>query len=102
MTAWRDHGAGGDEGDPRPGGRPAGFGGDWRGSRPSFDDPMSWSLPVARIARISVRVHLFFVAFVLAPLASNASELIASYSYALKKTRKVRFHSLVFVVGAPP
>ena len=73
MTAWRDHGAGGDEGDPRPGGRPAGFGGDWRGSRPSFDDPMSWSLPVARIARISVRVHLFFVAFVLAMLARAAS-----------------------------
>ena len=27
--------------------------------------------------------------FVLAPLASNASELIASYNYAMKKTRKV-------------
>lgn len=57
--------------DERP--RPAGFGGDWRGARASFDDPMSWSLPVARIAGITVRVHLFFLAFVLASLARSAS-----------------------------
>ena len=29
----------------------------------------------------------FYVAFVLAPLASNASEFIASYTYAAKKTQ---------------
>ncbi|MEY5033387.1 MAG: hypothetical protein RL354_2418, partial [Planctomycetota bacterium] len=51
----------------------SGFSGDWRGSRPVFDDPMSWSLPVARIARISVRVHLFFLVFVLVLLTHAAS-----------------------------
>jgi hypothetical protein len=30
----------------------------------------------------------FYVSFVLAPLASNASELLAAYNYALKKTSK--------------
>ena len=72
MSAWRDsdsHDAGYDGSPPRP----SGFGGDWRGSRPSFDDPMSWSLPVFRVARISVRVHLFFIAFVLAMVARAAS-----------------------------
>lgn len=54
-------------------GRPAGFSGDWRGSKPSFDDPMSWALPVFRVAGISVRVHLFFLAFILAMIARAAS-----------------------------
>lgn len=57
--------------DERP--RPSGFVGDWRGARPTFDDPMSWSLPVARIAGITVRLHLFFLAFILASLARSAS-----------------------------
>jgi Zn-dependent protease len=59
--------------DAAPRGRPAGFSGDWRGSKPSFDDPMSWALPVLRVAGISVRVHLFFLAFVLAMIARAAS-----------------------------
>jgi Ca2+/Na+ antiporter len=33
-----------------------------------------------------IGVNPFYVSFVLAPIASNASELIASYKYALKKT----------------
>ena len=37
-----------------------------------------------------IRVPPFFVSFVLAPLASNASEIIASYSYAQKRSYKVR------------
>ena len=43
------------------------------------------------LSELGHRIHVppFFVAFVLAPLASNASELIASYNYALKKTKKV-------------
>lgn len=35
-------------------------------------------------------VSAFYISFVLAPLASNASELIASYNYAKKKTSKVQ------------
>ena len=30
----------------------------------------------------------FYIAFALAPLASNASELLASFAYAGKKTKK--------------
>lgn len=64
MSNWDDQ-------DERP--RPAGFGGDWRGARPSFDDPMTWSLGIARVAGIAVRVHVFFLVFVLAMLARAAS-----------------------------
>lgn len=42
----------------------------------------------------------FYVAFVLAPLASNASELIAAYAYALKKTEKTMTISLSSLLGA--
>ena len=42
----------------------------------------------------------FYVSFVLAPLASNASELIASYKYALKKTKKTISISLEALEGA--
>ncbi len=64
MSSW-------DDADERE--RPSGFGGDWRGARPTFDDPMSWSLPVFRVARITVRVHVFFLVFVLVVLAHAAS-----------------------------
>lgn len=52
-----------------------------------FSDPM-----VNVLSELGARIHVppFFVAFVLAPVASNASELIASYNYASKKTTKVR------------
>ena len=43
----------------------------------------------------------FYVAFILAPLASNASECIASYSYATKKTKKTITVSLAALEGAP-
>lgn len=42
----------------------------------------------------------FYVSFVLAPLASNASELIASYSYALKKTKKTATIAISALEGA--
>lgn len=64
MSAWDD---------AAPQGRPAGFSGDWRGTKPTFDDPMSWAFPVFRVSRITVRVHLFFLAFILAMLARAAS-----------------------------
>ena len=50
-----------------------------------FSDPM-----VDALAELGQRtgVPAFYVSFVLAPLASNASELLASYKYSLKKTKK--------------
>jgi Ca2+/Na+ antiporter len=42
----------------------------------------------------------FYVSFVLAPLASNASELIASYSYALKKTKQTATIAISALEGA--
>lgn len=45
-------------------------------------------------------IPAFYVSFVIAPLASNASELIASYSYALKKTSKSISISLQALQGA--
>lgn len=47
-----------------------------------FSDPM-----VDILNELGVRTGIpsFFVAFILAPLASNSSELIASISYASKK-----------------
>jgi Zn-dependent protease len=54
--------------------RPSGFGGNWQGARPTFDDPMSWAFPVFHVAGITVRVHLFFLVFVLATLSKAASE----------------------------
>jgi hypothetical protein len=51
---------------------------------------------------IAVRSGLspFYVSFILAPLASNASEVIASQYYASKKTRKTITVSLVALEGA--
>eukprot|EP00127_Corallochytrium_limacisporum_P006187 Clim_evm4s221 gene=Clim_evmTU4s221 len=50
-----------------------------------FSDPM-----VDVLSEIGERIGIpgFYISFVLAPLASNASELLASYNYALKKTTK--------------
>jgi Ca2+/Na+ antiporter len=45
-------------------------------------------------------VNPFYVAFVLAPLASNASELIASVNYASKKTPKSISISIATLEGA--
>merc|ERR1712137_1309864 len=42
----------------------------------------------------------FYVSFILAPLASNASEVIASQYYAAKKTRKTITVSLTALEGA--
>lgn len=49
-----------------------------------FSDPMTDVL--GDIGRRS-GVSAFYVSFVLAPIASNASELLASYNYSSKKTR---------------
>ncbi|MCA9286265.1 MAG: site-2 protease family protein [Phycisphaerales bacterium] len=36
--------------------------------RPTFDNPMSWSLPLARVAGISVRIHAVFLVFIVVEL----------------------------------
>ena len=62
-----------------------------------FSDPM-----VEVMSNVGQRCGIppFYVAFVLAPLASNASELIASLAYAAKKTRKTITVSLAALEGA--
>lgn len=45
-------------------------------------------------------ISAFYISFVLAPLASNASELIAAYNYALKKTSTSISISLATLQGA--
>jgi Ca2+/Na+ antiporter len=62
-----------------------------------FSDPM-----VDVMQEIAVRAGLppFYVSFVLAPLASNASEVVASMYYAGKKTRKTMSVSLSALEGA--
>merc|ERR1719235_356099 len=62
-----------------------------------FSDPM-----VDVLAEIGVRtdVPAFYISFVLAPLASNASELVAAYSYAQKRTQKSMTISLSTLEGA--
>ena len=53
--------------------RPEGFGGDWRGTRVTFNNPMSWSIPLVRISGIVVRIHVLFLAFVLVMLMKSMS-----------------------------
>jgi Zn-dependent protease len=65
--SWQDREAGEDP--MRRFGRP---GGDWRGLRPTFDNPMSWALTVGRVAGIAVRVHVFFLVFVAVQLLQPA------------------------------
>lgn len=47
-------------------GRP---GGDWAGMRPTIDNPFTWSLPLLRVAGITVRIHLLFLVFVIVQLS---------------------------------
>eukprot|EP00560_Eucampia_antarctica_P008000 CAMPEP_0197831748 /NCGR_PEP_ID=MMETSP1437-20131217/11889_1 /TAXON_ID=49252 ORGANISM="Eucampia antarctica, Strain CCMP1452" /NCGR_SAMPLE_ID=MMETSP1437 /ASSEMBLY_ACC=CAM_ASM_001096 /LENGTH=477 /DNA_ID=CAMNT_0043434799 /DNA_START=351 /DNA_END=1784 /DNA_ORIENTATION=+ len=62
-----------------------------------FADPM-----VEVLQEVAVRVNIppFYVSFILAPLASNASEMIASQYYAAKKTKKSITVSLMALEGA--
>eukprot|EP00301_Raphidiophrys_heterophryoidea_P001233 c10599_g1_i4.p1 GENE.c10599_g1_i4~~c10599_g1_i4.p1 ORF type:complete len:612 (+),score=142.16 c10599_g1_i4:74-1837(+) len=63
----------------------------------AFADPM-----VNVFSSLGDRIHVppFYISFVLAPLASNASEVLASYAFALKKTEKTVSVSLVQLEGA--
>ena len=49
---------------------------------------------------VRLEINPFYVAFVLAPLASNASEVIASYSYSKKKTATSMTMALSALEGA--
>eukprot|EP01063_Lacrimia_lanifica_P015568 TRINITY_DN22274_c0_g1_i1.p2 TRINITY_DN22274_c0_g1~~TRINITY_DN22274_c0_g1_i1.p2 ORF type:complete len:581 (+),score=255.35 TRINITY_DN22274_c0_g1_i1:55-1797(+) len=62
-----------------------------------FSDPMCDIL-----GNIGTRINVnpFYVSFVLAPLASNASELVAAYGYAAKKTIKTMSISISTLLGA--
>mmetsp|Transcript_17170 Transcript_17170/g.32577 ORF Transcript_17170/g.32577 Transcript_17170/m.32577 type:complete len:576 (+) Transcript_17170:139-1866(+) len=62
-----------------------------------FSDPM-----VDVMGAVAKRANLppFYVSFVLAPVASNASEIISSMYYASKKTRKTMTVSLTTLEGA--
>lgn len=62
-----------------------------------FSDPA-----VEVLTEISKRcdVNPFFISFILAPLASNASEVIAAYNYSQRKTRKTMQVALTTLEGA--
>jgi len=62
-----------------------------------FSDPM---VDVLNAMGNELNIPAFYVAFVLAPLASNASELIASIAYAKKKSKKTITISLGALLGA--
>eukprot|EP01062_Namystynia_karyoxenos_P029290 TRINITY_DN2202_c0_g1_i1.p1 TRINITY_DN2202_c0_g1~~TRINITY_DN2202_c0_g1_i1.p1 ORF type:complete len:592 (+),score=237.98 TRINITY_DN2202_c0_g1_i1:103-1776(+) len=62
-----------------------------------FSDPMC---DILSSIGDRVGINSFYIAFVMAPLASNASELLAAYSYALKKTEKTMTIALSSLVGA--
>ena len=63
----------------------------------TFSDPM---VDVMSNMGERLGVPAFYIAFILAPLASNASELLASLSYASKKTKKTITVSLSSLEGA--
>lgn len=62
-----------------------------------FSDPM---VDVMQEIAVRTGVSPFYVSFILAPLASNASEVIASQYYASKKTSKTMTVSLSALEGA--
>jgi len=62
-----------------------------------FSDPM---VDVLSGIGKATNIPAFYVSFILAPMASNASELVAAYSYALKKTSKTITISMSTLEGA--
>jgi len=62
-----------------------------------FSDPL-----VDNLSDLGKRMGVspFYVAFILAPFASNASELLSAYNYAVKKTSKSMCTSLSTLIGA--
>lgn len=63
--SWEHRDYASDDDPMRRFGRP---GGDWQGLRPAIDNPMTWSLPLARILEITVRVHVIFLIYIVIEL----------------------------------
>merc|ERR1719190_109015 len=63
----------------------------------AFSDPM-----VECLSEWGKRFNIsaFYVSFILAPFASNASELLSAYTYAVKKTEKGITTGLSTLIGA--
>lgn len=62
-----------------------------------FTDP---AVDVLNEVAKRANINPFFISFLLAPLASNASEVIASYNYSMKKTKRTMKISLTTLEGA--
>eukprot|EP00171_Calliarthron_tuberculosum_P010092 IDg10092t1 len=62
-----------------------------------FADP---TVAVMQDLASRIGISAFYISFALAPLASNASEVVAAYSYATKKTRKTVTVSFSTLLGA--
>merc|ERR1719205_277649 len=62
-----------------------------------FSDPM---VDVLSEWGVRTGIPAFYISFVLAPLASNASELLSAYTYAVKKSSKSITTALSSLVGA--
>lgn len=67
--SWQDRDYSSDENPMRGYGRP---GGDWQGIRPSFDNPFTWSINLGRMFGIDVRLHVFFLLYVVVALLRAA------------------------------
>ncbi len=52
--------------------RMGGPGGDFGGLRPTLDNPMTWSVPLGRVAGIAVRVHVILLAYIVIRLLHSA------------------------------
>lgn len=68
---WRDRDEAFDDNPMRRYGRP---GGDWRGLRPTLDNPVTWSVPLMRVLGISVRVHAVFLAVIVVQMLMAMKE----------------------------
>lgn len=62
-----------------------------------FSDP---AVNVLNEIGTRLQINPFYISFVLAPLASNASEMVAAYNYGRKKTQKMMTISLSTLLGA--
>lgn len=67
--SWRDGNDSYDDGFSDRFGRP---GGDWQGVRPTFDNPMSWSLRLFRALGTTVRAHVILLLYILIELGRSA------------------------------
>jgi stage IV sporulation protein FB len=65
--SWRDSQDYGDSNPMRDYGKP---GGDWQGLRPTFDNPLTWSVRLGRVFNIDVRLHVFFLIYIVIELLS--------------------------------